>query len=300
MKKVKGEDLLSQAESMIHDVQKMDDQSRAFNDFVNSRDGLRGQKTKLSVVPLLCSSAWPIKLMNQTIQLPPLMDTYAKLFTEFFDATSNADKKKSLTLMHQYGRSELSFLKYKLNGTEFHLIILPLIKCSGIISLKQLVDATHLHLEDIKSQIAFLIHNNIILGKNDEKSGAAKFDKKNRDTWSESTLIKANAKFVHPKNAKEFTIAVKKDERSTQAAAVTKEDISAAFEGYKLCSEANMVRIMKTRKDFSVNELFSSTMKDVARWFDMNRKIFDAALSDLIDQEIIARNESGDKVQYIA
>jgi len=293
LKKVKPEDILSQCTNMINDVLKVGDQAKAFQEFVKSRG-----VSKCPVEPLLCSSAWPIKLTSQSLQMPPNYEAFVKLFSEYFNTFINTDGKKSVTIMHQYGRCDVVFHAkgvYDLSGTELHLIVLPMIKNTGTISFKQIMDATGIPLEDLKSQLAFLINNSFVLVKNEESM--PKIDRKDRNTWLEGTLMKANAKFVQEK--KKFTISVKKSERSTGAAAVTKEDVKVVFENYKLCSEANVVRIMKTRKDFSVNELYSETMKAVSRWFSMNRDIFRASLEDLIDQEIIKRIE-GDKVQYIA
>jgi len=295
LKKVKGEDILSQCTNMIADVLKSEDQAKVFEDF--SKD--RGE-SKCPVVPLLCSSAWPIKLTNQALVLPKNMATFASLFTEYFNLTSNKDGKKSLLLMHQYGRGDIFFfsggVKNELKGTELHLVILPMIKSTGTISFKQIADETKIPLEDLKSQLAYLITNGFVLVKNNE--GDPKIDRKDRDTWVEGTLMKANPKFSHPKKQKKFTLIVRKDERSAETSAVTKEELRAAFEGYKTTTEANVVRIMKTRKDFSANELYSETMKAVSRWFSMDRKVFSAALTDLIDQEIIKRLP-GNKVEYI-
>jgi len=300
LKKYKGEEILSHCTSMLNDYLSRD--SSVFGDFMADRLESDGKKAgKFSVQPLLCSAAWPIKKTDKALKLPERMEAVVSLYQEFFNRTLNSNGRKSVFLLHQYGTGDLFFFsagkKYTIHGREIHLVVLPMIRSSSTITFKQIMDASGISLDEMKSHMAYLLKNGFVLAKNDE--GMPKFDKTNPGTWSEGTIMKASPKFAPPKNMTEFTIAVKKEERSTNVEAISAADAKNAFNDHVQTSEANIVRIMKTRKDFSTAELFAETVQAVQRWFSVDRKLFNAALSDLIDQEIVERGESG-RVKYIA
>jgi len=111
--------------------------------------------------------------------------------------------------------------------------------------------------------------------------------------------VKANPKFVHPKGTTKFTIVVKREDRPSESAAtISKEELKAAFDDHVMACEANIVRIMKARRTLGTNDLFTQTVKAVNRWFDLDRRLFSTALSELINQEIVSRE--GGTMKYIA
>jgi len=297
LKKTGTEESLSQSTTMLNDIAKREEFASKFVEYAKNQG-----MAKCPVEPLLCSAAWPISSKARTYKLPDKMDAYAQLFQKFFTATTNSTDKKVVTLLHQYGRGEIAFhtptKKYELSGTESHLIVLPMIKSSCTTTFQQIMDATSLNMDELRMQLAFLIKYGFILIRNNKALGLPECNKELRSSWVPQTEMKANQKFMHKTKTK-ITIALTKDAHAEAPPAnVSKDEIKEAFDGYVKIAGANIVRIMKTRKDFVVNELFSETVKAVSRWFSVDRRLFSTSLSELIDQEIIARE--GNTVRYIA
>jgi len=295
LKKLGNEESLTQSRSMLNDVAQRQDLAKNFAAYVEKR----GQP-KMSIEPFLCSSAWPLSMKSHSYRLPERMDLYVRLFKDFYQAVNPGDRK-TLSLLSQYGRGEVVFntpkKKYFLQGTELHLMILPMIKSSKIVSFQQIMDATALTIDELRMQLAFLIRYSFILVKNGE--GLPEAAKDNRSSWVPQTVLKANPKFLH-KTKFHFQIVLTKDTSKERSAAVTEQEVADATRYHIERVEANIVRIMKTRKDFIVNELFSETAKAVVRWFTLDQKTFSKALSTLVDQEIVERDaENRKKVKYV-
>jgi len=296
IKKGRTEDSLTFSTNMLLDIGKREDVSRRFSEFVTSHG-----ESKCPVDPLLCSSSWPIKTVTQNYHMPEKMEMYVDLFQKFYETNFGDRGKKTVSLLHQYGTGDISFYsggkKYELHGTQIHLIVLPMIRSSKLVTFKDIVDKTLVSLDDLKNNMAYLLVHGFVLAKNPDDK--AKFDRNDRSTWLPETLLKASPKFSHPK-LREFTIAVKREDRASEAAStISKEELKAAFDNYVMVAEANIVRIMKARRDLGVNDLFSETVKAVNRWFSLDKRIFTKALSELVDQEIVSREEGG-KMKYIA
>jgi len=165
LKKTGTEESLTQCTTMLKDLMDSEDDSSKFADFAKAHGF-----AKCPVVPLLCSAAWPISSKARTYRLPEKMEAFAKLYQEFYLSTTNSKNKKIVTLLDQYGRGDLIFhtpaKKYELSGTEFHLMVLPLIRSSKVVSFKEIMEATSLTLDELRFQLAFLIKYGFILAKN--------------------------------------------------------------------------------------------------------------------------------------
>jgi len=292
------------ASGMLNDVQLRDGFARDFSQYLVRRG------TKCSVNPLMCSVNWPMNVRNQRFQISKEMESIAQCFKEFY---TRGESKKTVALLHQYGKGEISFYtgtqEYFLSGTEYQLVILPLIKKDGSATLQRIADESLLTVEEVKYQLAFLIRYRFISIKNPE--GTPKANHEDRETWLPDTVVVPNQKFSHKQKrivlkfskadkeaGRKATAGAGGEESASSSATVSEEEARQIFEDMVLRTEAVMVCVMKTRKSFSNRLLFSASVEMLQKHFPLNEKIFKKALEKLINDEILSREGKGE-VKYI-
>ena len=290
------------ASGMLNDVQLRDGFAREFAQYLTRRGA------KYNVNPLMCSVNWPMNVRSQRFQISKEMEFIAQCFKEFY---TKGEAKKTVSLLHQYGKGEIGFFtgaqEYFLNGTEYQLVLLPMIKKDGSATLQRLADESFLTVEEVKYQLAFLIRYRFVLIKNPE--GSPKANHEDRETWLPGTVVVPNQKFSHKQKriVLKFSKADKEAGRKAMAGAggesssagptVSEEEARQIFEDMVLRTEAVMVCVMKTRKSFSNRLLFSASVEMLQKYFPLNEKIFKRALEKLINDEILRRKGKGE-VEY--
>jgi len=289
------------ASEMLNDVQLRDGFARDFTQYLVRRG------SKFNINPLVCSVNWPMSVRAQRFQISKDMEFIAQCFKEFY---TKGASKKSVSLLHQYGKGEIGFFtgtqEYFLSGSEYQLVLLPMIKKDGSVTLQRLADESFLTVEEVKYQLAFLIRYRFVLIKNPE--GSPKASNEDRETWLPTTVVVPNQKFSHKQKriVLKFSKADKEAGRKAQAGAggdsssaatVSEEEARQIFEDMVMRTEAVMVCVMKTRKSFSNRLLFSASVEMLQKYFPLNEKIFKRALEKLINDEILRRKGKGE-VEY--
>jgi len=299
--KVGNVDDFVKAARMLNDYNLRPDLSSKFADF------MKGKKMpKCSVTPLLCSSNWPVNIRPQNFQLSRTMEGIFNAFKEYYATVAS---KRTVSLLHQYGKGEISFYtdakEYTLLGGEYQLTLVPMITLEGV-TMKHIMDESRLTLEEVKYQLNFLIKHKLVTIDNGEDPTKATPD--DPKTWLPASVLKVNRSFKNP--AVRFTLALtKEDKEAARKAAggasapaeslVTQQEARQIFADYVMRTECIIVRVMKTRKTGSNTEVFGECASQLSRFFPLTEKIFKGACEKLIDENIIKRS-SKDSLEYLA
>jgi len=292
------------ATAMLNDMASRANMTTSFGEHLKKL----GEKT-IRVDPLLCSVNWPVTVRPQAFQISKRMDFIFQSFKDFYAKNS---VKKTVILLHQYGKGELSFYtskeEYILSGSEYQLVLLPMITKDGV-TLQHLMDETNLTLDEIKYQLAFLIRHSFIVGKNAE--GSPEVNREDDKTWLATTTLTPNAGFKN--KMKKIVLSLSKTDKEAarkaaaggeggglgKAEATSEEEAQKIFDDHVVRSECIIVRVMKTRKVSTDTEVFSETAKLLKKYFPLNERVFKKAREKLIDEEIL-RRKSKTELEYLA
>jgi len=297
LKRVGGADDFSKAVKMLNEYDARVSHTELFAQFLESK-GLKKQ----NVEPLICSTAWPMTVRPHSFQLSRNMETIFNYFNEFY---IRSDKKKTVSLLSQYGRGELAFYtgsrEFLLAGvTEFQLVLLPMIDGKGV-TIQHLVDESHLQIEEVKFQLSFLIKHKLLLIKNGE--GEKETKPEDPETWLSTSVVTVNTGFKHA-SSKIMLQAVKTSmdvgsKGSTEGVTITEEEAKQIFKDYVVRTELCIVRVMKTRKIAKNVDVFTEVVKQLSKYFTVNKNIFKSACEGLVDQHVIKRRPQNE-MEYLA
>jgi len=296
LKKIGAADAFMKATAMLNDYTMRNDLSSDFGAYMKSN----GVAASFSIDPLLCSVNWPIVVRPQTFQVSRPMESVFQCFKTFYTRTN---KKKTVSLVHQYGRGEIAFYtangEYFLSGTEYHLVILPMISKEKV-TLQHIMDESRLTLEEVKFQLSFLIKHKFVLISNDEE-GMPAGDRDKPATWLEKSSVTVNPRFSNPR--KKIIISLSRSDKEAARAAtagkVTQEEALDLFEDHVWLAACIMVRVMKTRKTASNRDVFTECASQLAKFFPLNERIFKKAVEKLITEGIV-RHPNRTDLEYTA
>jgi len=277
-----GAQYTSKLEGMINDMRTAAEQGAAFAEFLKEDEGKIGYEFS---VQTLTTGFWPTYKPIDII-LPPSLIRGLEIFREYYNhKTSN----RKLRWIHQLGELTLSgsFAKGRrdLVLSTPQAVVLLQFNIKEEITIEELTIMTGLDPEQIKSQLRVLV------------SGAFKIlQKKPADGYNISHLLRVNRGFVHQQLRIRIPNAAQRTSTKEREASQGSVD-----EDRKHSIEASIVRVMKSRKSLTHQQLMLEVSQQLMQYFKPDPRQIKKRIEDLIAREYLERDkEKSNLYHYLA
>jgi len=277
-----GAQFTSKLEGMINDMRTASEQQTSFSDFVRDHEIKLGYEFS---VQTLTTGFWPTyKPVDLTlpIELGKGIETFKIYYSQ---KTSN----RTLRWIHQLGEVTLcgNFSKGRrdLVLSTVQAGLLMLFNDAEELTIEALTKMTGMDPDQMKTQLRSLV------------SGQFKIlQKKPADGYNVSHLIRVNKSFTHQQRRIRVPNAI---QRTTNK---EREDSQEAVqEDRKFAIEANIVRVMKSRKTLTHQQLVSEVSQQLMQYFKPDPRQIKQRIEDLIQREYLQRDsEKSNVYHYLA
>eukprot|EP01064_Diplonema_japonicum_P037079 TRINITY_DN8601_c0_g1_i11.p1 TRINITY_DN8601_c0_g1~~TRINITY_DN8601_c0_g1_i11.p1 ORF type:complete len:769 (+),score=198.98 TRINITY_DN8601_c0_g1_i11:62-2368(+) len=277
-----GSAFTSKLEGMLADQSHADDHNRRFKQHLTSN-----QEAKLPIdfTPMVLTTGfWPAFKHDQLVP-PEEMKICLEQYEKYY---AKATQSRKLTWIHSLGHATVSkkFAKgpRDMSVTTYQACVLVLFNATGSVLVKEAQETLSLPFEEIKRTIHSLAYGKYPVIK---RADGAKVKQ-----VKETDQFVINEEF-HT-NSRKFKIpAVVKQERES----ITDTN----QEQRRHVIEACIVRIMKSRRTLSHNDLVTETIKQLSHLFSPDMRIIKKRIEDLIQRQYLERDEQNrNQYRYLA
>ncbi|CAO4367557.1 unnamed protein product [Caenorhabditis nigoni] len=284
-----GFEYTSRLAKMVQDTQVSKDLSSGYKD--QQLEATRSKKTIEFGIQVLSTGAWPnMALVN--LNLPRDLTTSVEGFTQFYN-TKFTGRKLSWNYIHSRGEltsTAFKGKKYVFAATTTQMCTLLLFNEQLEYSAEKIQEATGLDTKTTQMVLGTLVKNQVLKIKGSE-------DVKEVDKIPMNADLVLNMGYTNKKvrvDLTKMTMAVQtaKDQESVQ---------KSMEEDRKNIIQAAIVRIMKTRKQFSHQNLMVELLEQLSSRFKPKVELIKKCIGSLIEKEYIKRNENQrDLYDYLA
>ncbi|PPQ69073.1 hypothetical protein CVT26_003548 [Gymnopilus dilepis] len=279
-----GVQFTQKMEGMFNDMRISADTTKEYLEHVSRTTA---PEVEISVT-IMTSNAWPITHSASACILPPEMSKACKSFEKFYlDRHSGRRLSWQLSLGNADVVVQFKNRVHELNVATFALVILLLFEEDGLLTYSYIKEATQIEEPELKRHLQSLA------------SGKFKILKKHppgRDV-NPDDQFSFNADFTAPtKKIKVPTISSKVE--STEERKETRDRIE---EERKHLMEACIVRVMKSRKKMTHNDLVNEVTQQLTNKFLPEPLMIKKRIEHLIEREFLERSEEDRRTyRYLA
>jgi cullin 1 len=281
-----GAQFTSKLEGMINDMRNAKDEQNNFSKFLQERRTAAGPLLPYEfTVQTLTTGFWPTQ-QSVDVKLPRELARGLTTFKLFYDSKTQNRKLQwlhplgSVTLTRDFksGRRDLIV-------STVQAAILMYFNNTKVTSIEAMTKALNLDPPTIKAQLRSLV------------SGQFKvLLKKPAEGYNPKHLIRVNNNFAHQMRVIRIPNAVQKTTKKERDAAE-----GAVQEDRKHAIEANIVRVMKSRKTLTHQQLMSEVSQQLMQYFKPDPRQIKKRVEDLIQREYLERDkEKGGVYHYLA
>ncbi|EGG16643.1 cullin E [Cavenderia fasciculata] len=293
LKTHQGFDYCTKLTRMINDMRLCKDINANFQTYLNENSLTLPYTFNFYV---LTNGSWSLtnKTSSNPFKPPSEMLSSITYFEKYYKSSF---KGRVLTFLYDFSRADVDSRQvrgkiYKLATTAYQMAILLLLNTQDKVTRFQILDSIGLDENSIRLPLLALM-----------KTGIIESDKPDYKEWNNDTSFSINAKFASKKMKVNCNVAVQIGETKTSEGAQTVSNSEIEKERYfKL--QAAIVRIMKSKKVLSHNDLVVETTNQVSKWFAPKIATIKKAIEYLIEQEYIRRtaddNPNQRKYEYMA
>lgn len=226
---------------------------------------------------VLTTSAWPT-FANIRANLPSIMESYVQAFKQFYELKHD---HRRLTITLGGGTVTVEFGKFEIQMIPLQAVVLMVFNDVGNVSIEKVVELTGIDVDTARYMLHSLSCGKYKLLKKTPESG----------TISATDIFVANWEFTTP--MRRFRMPVPNLNQPVVNRAKITEDRTYAI-------EAAIVRIMKSRKVVTHNELIGKVLEQM-NMFKPDPKTIKARIENLIGREYMERDETVPGVyKYVA
>ncbi|KJE88376.1 Cullin 1a [Capsaspora owczarzaki ATCC 30864] len=283
LKAVCGYDYTTKLQRMFTDMTVSEDINKTFNEFRSNNDIPLNIEFSMLV---LQTGAWPLgSAVQSPFNIPAELEKSVTIFEAFYGKKYSGRK---LNWLHHLSKGDLRATygskRYELQSTNYQMAILLQYNNEDVYSYSQLRQLTNLNDADLKKTVKSLVDVKLL----NLDSGA--------EDVTESSLLKYNRAFSNKRTKIKITTAVQAEtkEESVQTHKSVNDDRS-------LYLQAAIVRIMKSRKTLSHNQLVQEVIVQLSSRFQPAIPMIKKSIEGLIDKAYLERVENTlDKYNYLA
>jgi len=178
--------------------------------------------------------------------------------------------------------------KYDFVVSSYQMGILLTLNDNPKITFKELVEGTKIPMENLRSGLIQLIN----LTDTKEKTSnilscSGKKNEKGKLIWKDDTEFNCNEKFTNKTTKIKLALTVKKNQTSDERE-VTEKIIR---EERNMVIQANIIRIMKSRKTLEHKDLINELRQQLSQYFQPPLRLVTEAIGQLIDKDFLKRDE---------
>jgi len=271
-----GPQFTKRMEGMINDLSMAQEEIKKFNAYAEEKKLL---PTNLEFnVQVITRSYWP-SYKNMEVSIPRELETCMKVFQDYYQSSY---QHRQITWCFSHGNatvaSRFSDKQYNLVTTTYQMCILVLFNSRSTLSFEEIKSSMQFDDETAKKNLSSLMTNNAKILEKVNPTGTKQITSEDAFQVNEA-FISQLKKVVLPIP---ITEEVYKKEK-------VQEDRSIAI-------EAAIVRIMKSRKRLSHNELMQEVIANL-QFFKPHPKQIKMRIECLIDREYLER-DADDKAFY--
>jgi len=260
-------------------------------------------------VNILTSGFWPGP-PGQACELPPEIQDCCHRFETFYLARHTG---RRLTWQPHYGCADLKAAigksRHELNVSTYQMCILMLFNSYSCLSWQDIVIRTSIPVDELKRHLMSMYVNpkaKILV-----KCGAVDKDENKKDPQDgdqfevnsafESKLVRIKVPILLQKTGQDG-LPARSDGADGSSAAAGGSDVPASVEeDRKHLVEANIVRIMKSRKTMEHNQLVMEVTKHLSSRFQPSPTLIKQRIEKLIERDYLERSQQDRRVyNYLA
>lgn len=279
-KAICGYEYTSKMQRMFDDIQVSNDLNDKFRQHCAELN--RNLGVDFSVL-VLAQGSWPLQTQPSNFSVPAELE---KLMEEFLRFYKQLHDGRKLCWLHYLSKGDIKVLytvkKYELQATSYQIGILLLFNECESYTTDELAASTNLSDIELKRTLQSLIDCKLLI-----KSPSG-------DTINPSDTFTLNANFQSKKVRFKIISALQAD--TPQQITETKKFVD---DDRQLYLQAAIVRIMKTRKTLSHNNLVKEVFEQARPRFIPNIALIKKCIEQLIEKEYLERVDN-DKYNYLA
>eukprot|EP01133_Synstelium_polycarpum_P002529 gene2529-2893_t len=278
LKTHQGFDYCTKLTRMINDMRLSKDINSNFQNYLNDSNLTLPYTFNFYVLTHGC---WSLTNKTSTTAFKPPSEMLSSI-TYFDKFYKQSYKGRVLTFLYDFSRADVDSRvvkgkMYKLSTTAYQMAILFMLNNADKITRFQILDTIGLDENSVRLPLLSLIKTQVI-----------ECDVADYKLWNNDTTFTVNNKFTSKKMKVNCNIAVQIGEVKTSEGAQTVSNAEIEKERYfKL--QAAIVRIMKSKKTMTHNELVVEATTQVSKWFSPKIATIKKAIEYLIEQEYIRR-----------
>jgi len=293
LKTHQGFDYCTKLTRMITDMRLCKDINANFQNYLNDASLTLPYTFNFYV---LTNGSWSLtnKTSANPFKPPSEMLSSIQYFETFYKKSYQG---RVLTFLYDFSRADVDSRQtkgkiYKLSTTAYQMAILLMMNSSDKVTRFQILDTIGLDENSIRVPLLSLM-----------KTGVIECAEQSYKNWNNETEFTVNTKFASKKMKVNCNISVQIGDTKTSEGAQTVSEGEVEKERFfKL--QAAIVRIMKSKKTMTHNDLTVETTTQVSKWFAPKITAIKKAIEYLIEQEYIRRtsddNPTARKYEYIA
>ncbi|KAM9989531.1 hypothetical protein ACTFIY_005559 [Dictyostelium cf. discoideum] len=293
LKNYQGFDYCTKLTRMITDMRLCKDININFQNHLNEKSLTLPYQFNFYV---LTNGSWTLTNKQTATPFKPPSEMLSSI-TYFESFYKKSYQGRVLTFLYDFSRADVDSRQtkgkiYKLTTTAYQMAILLMFNGADKITRFLINDTIGLDETSIRLPLLALI-----------KTGIIECSEPSFKNWNNDTEFTVNSKFSSKKMKVSCNIAVQIGEtkQSEGQQTVSEQEIEKE-RFFKL--QAAIVRIMKSKKTMTHNDLTVETTTQVSKWFTPKITAIKKAIEYLIDQEYIRRttddNPSARKYEYMA
>ncbi|KAM9982778.1 hypothetical protein ACTFIZ_007282 [Dictyostelium cf. discoideum] len=293
LKNYQGFDYCTKLTRMITDMRLCKDININFQNHLNEKNLTLPYQFNFYV---LTNGSWTLTNKQTATPFKPPSEMLSSI-TYFESFYKKSYQGRVLTFLYDFSRADVDSRQakgkiYKLTTTAYQMAILLMFNGADKITRFLINDTIGLDETSIRLPLLALI-----------KTGIIECTEPSFKNWNNDTEFTVNSKFSSKKMKVSCNIAVQigESKQSEGQQTVSEQEIEKE-RFFKL--QAAIVRIMKSKKTMTHNDLTVETTTQVSKWFTPKITAIKKAIEYLIDQEYIRRttddNPSARKYEYMA
>ncbi|KAF9903555.1 hypothetical protein EC991_003721 [Linnemannia zychae] len=282
LKSACGVEYTSKLQRMFTDMTISTDLNTGFKDWLQGNDYSNGVDFSILV---LTAGSWPVNSTQPLeFQCPAELEKSITNFTTFYD---NRHSGRKLSWFWHWCRADVrvNYLdkRYELSLSLYQFAVLAVFNAGDSFTMTEIRDQTKLIEFELIRVVKSLVEAGLLLQNNPES---------NLDL---STVLRFNIAFSNKRTKLKISGALQAD--TPQETTAT---IKAVDEDRRLCIQASIVRIMKSRRVLSHMQLVQEVIEQCKTRFAPNVPMIKKCIEQLLDKQYIERAENSlDRYVYV-
>ncbi|UYV73228.1 CUL1 [Cordylochernes scorpioides] len=278
IKERSDDEMTFKLERMLADYKVSKKHKENFEQFLQQKDPTF--KVKMEVT-LLTDGIWPHQ-EERKCSMPFEIEWGVSLFQEFYFSTHSGSRK--LTWMYSVSKAEIETNFYRkpyiFQSSTFQMIVLFQFNDAISFSIQQLQERTQIQKNLLLQVLTTLLKTKVLSCEGE---------------LNQSAVVGINSEFRHKKTRVDINIALASSGEQDEPKTTKKEVVL----NREVVMEAAMVRVMKSRKQLSHEDLLEEVTLSLRSRFKVDIELFKKCVEHLIEMDYLERGDHNGIYKYV-